>query len=488
MAIPFNDIPNTLRVPFAYVEFDNSRAQQGPAIQPYETLLFGPMLSGTAVAEVPVNVTSEGQARTLFGAGSVLFGMYKAYFLNDKVTPVTVIPQADTGTPALGTVTTAAGVATETGVVALYIGGVRVPVPVAIGDDQDDVTAAIVAAIQAEDELYVSAAIDGGNPNEADLTMKQSGEFGNQLDVRLNFLDSDSVVAGLGAITVAVPMAGGATNPDVDDVIAAMPETQFNIMVNPYLDSTNRGKLEIELDDRWGPIRQIDGVVAMSLTDSLSNLTTLGNSENSKHFSILGARGPTPSWEWSSAYGGQMAKSGQADPAKPFQTLQLVGILPPDETEKFSLLERNQLLFDGIATFTARDAVRIERAITTWQTNDAGQADTSYLDVNTLLTLSFLRFSFRTRMLTKYSRHKLANDGTRFGPGQQVITPLLGKAEAVALFAEWETAGLVEGADQFKRDLIVERNSANPTRLDFLLPPDLVNQLRVVGAQIQFLL
>ena len=91
-------------------------------------------------------------------------------------------------------------------------------------------------------------------------------------------------------------------------------------------------------------------------------------------------------------------------------------------------------------------------------------------------------------MQSKYSRHKLANDGTRFGPGQQVITPKIGRAEAVALFAEWEDAAWVEGLEQFKRDLIVERNAADPNRLDFLLPPDLINQLRVVGCQIQFLL
>jgi phage tail sheath gpL-like len=91
-------------------------------------------------------------------------------------------------------------------------------------------------------------------------------------------------------------------------------------------------------------------------------------------------------------------------------------------------------------------------------------------------------------MQSKFSRHKLANDGTRFGPGQKVLTPKGGKSEAVALFAEWETAGLVEGIDQFKRDIIVERNASVPTRLDFLLPPDLINQLRVIGASVQFLL
>jgi phage tail sheath gpL-like len=489
MTIGFNDIPTTLRVPFAYIEFDNSKAQQGPSIQPYKTLLIGTKIAaGTATVETPITVTSEAQARTLFGAGSVLFAMYKRYFQGDKVTPVTCIAQAPTGTAAVGKLSVAAGTATAAGEVALYIGGIRYGVSVAVGDIRTDVATAIVAAITAEAESYCTAVINGINAYEVDVTFKTLGEFGNDCDIRLNYLDSDSNVAGVGAITIT-PFATGATNPDIDDVIAVMPDDQFNVIVNSYMDATNRGKLEAEMDDRFGPIRQNEGLVFMAMTDSLANLTTLGNSENSKHFSIMGATGPSPYWEWAAAAGAQAAKSAQADPALPLQTLPLVNILPPQESEKFSLTERNALLYDGISTHrVVGGVVTIERLITTWQTNGAGAPDTSYLDVETLFTLSFLRYSFRNRILAKYARSKLANDGTRFGAGQKIITPLLGKAEAVALFAEWETAGLVEGADQFKRDLIVERNQSNPSRLDFLMPPDLVNQLRIIGCQIQFLI
>jgi phage tail sheath gpL-like len=52
----------------------------------------------------------------------------------------------------------------------------------------------------------------------------------------------------------------------------------------------------------------------------------------------------------------------------------------------------------------------------------------------------------------------------------------------------WEDQGLVENIDQFKNDLICERNEGDPNRLDWMLPPDLVNQFRVGGVQIGFLL
>ena len=70
--------------------------------------------------------------------------------------------------------------------------------------------------------------------------------------------------------------------------------------------------------------------------------------------------------------------------------------------------------------------------------------------------------------------------------GQVDVTPNLMKAEAINRFRDWEQMGLVEGADQFKADIISERNASDPNRLDMLLPPDLINQLRIVANKIQF--
>ncbi|KKK46930.1 hypothetical protein LCGC14_3160300, partial [marine sediment metagenome] len=67
-----------------------------------------------------------------------------------------------------------------------------------------------------------------------------------------------------------------------------------------------------------------------------------------------------------------------------------------------------------------------------------------------------------------------------------IVTPLTGKGEALGWFRDMETLGLVEGFDQFAGDLVVARNDADVNRLDFLLPPDLINQLIVTAARIAF--
>jgi phage tail sheath gpL-like len=192
--------------------------------------------------------------------------------------------------------------------------------------------------------------------------------------------------------------------------------------------------------------------------------------------------------EFAAAVTALVALHGNIDPARPFQTLAISGVLPPAESDLFTISERNLLLFDGISTAKVASGglVQIDRLVTTYQTNSAGAPDVSYLDVTTMLTLLYLRYSFRNRILTKYPRHKLANDGTRFGPGQAIVTPAVLKGEMCASYRTMERAGIVENFDLFKQHLVVERNVSDPTRVDVLFPPDYVNQLRVFALLNQF--
>ena len=84
--------------------------------------------------------------------------------------------------------------------------------------------------------------------------------------------------------------------------------------------------------------------------------------------------------------------AAEPDPARPRQTLALPGVLPPAPAERFTREERNLLLFDGISTLyaDAGDVVRIERLITSYQESPTGEADISYLDIETVRTLAYL--------------------------------------------------------------------------------------------------
>lgn len=490
MSISFNEVPANIRVPFLYAEFDNSNAVQGPALQLYRALLIGNKLAAGTDAELtPKLVTSKEQADDLYGQGSVLSQMAAKFLENNRFVELTCVAIDDDGAAvkAAGSFQLA-GVPTESGIINLWIGGKFVSVAVSTASTPTTLVAALQAAIALDADLPVDAAVNGVDDTILDLTAKNGGEFGNDIGIRHSYADGQKLPAGITS-TITV-MASGAGNPDVAQVFTVLGDTQYILMSTPYLDSVNMVKMETELLDRFGPIKQNDGYAIYAKRDTLNNLSVLGNSRNSQFTSVMISESINLPWEVSAGVLAEVAGAGQADPARPFQTLGISGLLPVPEDERFTLEERNTLLFNGLASQLVDDGgiIRIERISTTYKTNSVGAVDTSYLDLNTLLTLSFIRFDFRTLFLVKYPRHKLANDGTRFAAGQAVITPKIGKAEAIAKFRQWEELALVENIDQFKEDLIVERNAIDPNRLDFLLPPDLVNQMRVFGVKIGFLL
>ena len=159
MTISFDNIPSTLRVPFVYVEIDNSNAVQGAVIQPYKILVFGQRLAaGTVLAHVPTRVTSAAQAKTYFGAGSMLAQMLEALIDANNFTECWAVALDDdaAGVKATGTITFT-GPATAGGTLYIYIGGRRLTVGVNSADSATTIAAAVAAAINADTDLAVTA-------------------------------------------------------------------------------------------------------------------------------------------------------------------------------------------------------------------------------------------------------------------------------------------------------------------------------------------
>ncbi len=489
MTISFNSIPINIRTPGAYIEIDNSNALQGLPGIPSRMLVIGGRLSTGTVAEaVPTRVLSEDEAEAYFGRGSMLHLMFRALKANNDWTEVWAVALDDaSGSVAAAGDVTFGGTVTTAGTLNLYIAGQRVRVAVATTDGGDDVATNVAAAINAATDLPVTAAVNGETAEQVDITARNKGVTGNDIDLRVNHYPDEKLPAGL---TVAfTAMASGSANPDIADAITILGDQWFTDWVVPYTDSANLVALEAELATRFGPMVMQDASAYTAARGAHAALTTLGNARNSPHLSIIGAdNSPTAPWAWAAALGGVAAYYTKIDPARPLQTLPLKGIIAPKVEDQFTLQERNLLLYDAISTFTVNDGgmVQIERLITTYETNAQSVDDASYLDVNTLKTLAYLRFSTRARILQKFPRHKLANDGTRYGAGQAVVTPKIIRAELIALMRQWEDAGLAENIDQFKADLIVERSSTDVNRVDALIPPDIINQFRVFAANVQF--
>lgn len=484
--VSFAQIPVDIRTPGQFIEIDNGMAVQGLPNQPRKLLILGQRLAaGTVAAEVPTRIFSASQAIGQFGRGSQLARMIVAAKRANPYADMRAIALDDNaaGVAATGTLTFSGTVAAA-GTLNLYIDGVQVQAGVAAGEAAATTATNVAARINANADLPVTATAATA---AVTFTARNKGECGNNIDVRLNYYAGEALLKGL--LVAIVAMNGGTGNPAIADAIAAMASDQYSSIVMPWTDAANVTAMELELSDRWGPMSQRTGHIFGALAMAQGAAATYGSARNSPHDSFMVAyKSPTSPEIWAATLAAVCESSGSIDPARPFQTLPLPGVLPPAEVDRFTQTDRNLLLRDGISTFTvdAGGQVLIERVVTTYQVNAFGIDDISYLDLETKWTVDYIRYAVRARIALRYPRHKLTDDENEIKPGQAMVRAKDIRSVLIELFRELQDAGLVENIDQYKKDLLVVRSKADPNRVNAIIPPDVVNQFRVFAAAVQF--
>ena len=490
MTVNFKNIPQNLRVPLFYAELDNSMANSAQVVQ--RALIIGQILeSGTATPNVPVMSQGVGDAQTAGGAGSMIHLMTQAYRNIDTFGEVWYLPLSDAAesTAATGTISVTTP-PTAQGTISLYIGGVVVETPVMPTQTAAQIATALQGAIAATPNLPVSAAVAN---TTVTLTAINAGPCGNDIDLRLNYYGTSSGEVTPAGLTIAIAaMAGGAVAPTLTTALANLGDQTFDFIACPYNDTTSLNAIQALLNDvsgRWSWDQQIYGQAFAANRGTVAAQTTLGEARNDQHTSIMGFYdSPTPNWLWAAAEAAATAVSVRADPAAPLHQLALIGVLAPPLESRFDLTERNTLLYDGISTFTVGDdgTVYVERMITTYQTNAYGQADDSYLKVETMYNLMYVIRALQTLVTSVYGAVKLAANGTRFGPGANAVTPNIIRGSLIAKYTELETGAFVQDSAGFAAALIVEQNAQNPNRVDVLYPATLINQLDIFALLMQF--
>ena len=515
MPISFDTIPAQWRMPLYWVEVDPSMAGLPIIRQP--ALLVGSMIAdpdntdiydtpeaalpagvfpGDAVPNVPKPIGTQAQADRAYGEGSELASMVRAFLANNFAHELWCLPMAPLAgsTAATGTIKMDT-VAIEAGMLHLYIAGHHVGIVIGTTDTVDNIATNLAEAINDDTTLPVIAT---SATDTVTITAKQRGVNGNDITVQTNYFGKIGGQEYPPGFTLTLPatgfLTGGSGIPDPQDAIAAMGEHEYDFIALSNTDSNTLffWKQEMSQEDtgRWGWMRQLYGQLFTAKRDTYSNLILWGETQNSGMLSVMAVEpnSPSPTYEWACAYCAKAARGLTNDPARPLQTLTLNRILPAQAELRFILPELNSLSGVGLATQkTGSDRQpMIMRETTTYQLNLYSQSDDAYELCTTMATLTRLIRNQRHAITTKYPRHKLADDGTRFGAGQKIVTPKVIKAELISQYRIDEFNGLVENVQAFKEHLIVERNNMDPNRLDVLYPPDLVNQLRVFAVVAQF--
>jgi phage tail sheath gpL-like len=468
--ISFNSIPSSIRKPGKYFEFNTALAVRTLPGNLQKTLIVGQRLvAGSVAANTPVDVFSDVEAANYFGRGSVAHLMARAALKANNYLALTMIALDDAGGSAAGTKTvTFTGTATGSGSATLNVGDQQVVIPVSNADTPTVIAAALVAQIGKQPDLPYTAAAALG---VVTLTAKNKGTLGNGIVV------SASSTAASVAVAVAAGVAG-ATDPTLATALATVFAAGHNIIISAWNDATNLTALRTHLDNVSGPMEQRGAIGVYAHTGTLAASTTLAASINSGRITnYLLPTAYEQSYEVAAAYGAVIAS--EEDPARPLNTLPLTGILANPMANRLSRTEQENALYNGVtpSEIGPGDKVQIVRAITTYTLDPQGVPDISLLDLTTIRTLDYVRKACRERIALRFPRDKLS-----------ARTPAKVRSELLDVLYKLEELEIVENVDLWKDQLIVERDSQDPNRLNAKIPTDVVNGLHVFGGRLDLIL
>lgn len=430
----------------------------------------------------------------LAGPGSHLARIFASFRRQNLLSTVYILPlQDDAASVKASGFIDITGTPTASGTIALYIAGKLVPVLVTTAMTAAQAATAAAAAINADVTLPVTAT---ASSMRVTVTAKNGGLAGNDIDVRKNYFGGAGGEADVAGLAVAVtPMSGGTTNPSTGLIaaLAALPPVAYDYLIHPYSDSACLNAVRDYFSDvsgQWSPPKQLYGggfTVALKTT---AGLQTLGLARNDPHHSVGGIYDcPTDPSALAGALGGFAALTLAADPSIPARDVPLIGILPPPVQSQFQFADNETLLHSGISTFkTEGGQLLVHRLITTYQVNTFGSPDNSMLSVEKMFTLAEGLRLLRGRVESQYARVKLADDGTRLPPEANVVTPSTIKADQIAFYDSVlvKQKGWFQDTEAFAAGLVVQRNSADPDRVDELWDGIVIDQLNIFALLAQF--
>ncbi len=491
-SIAFSQVPNTLEVPGTFMEFNSANASNGAAAIPYVYLILGQMLpSGSAQPLVPVRITNgKAQADQLFGQGSMLSNMVAAAVRVNSYTETWAMPVADNaaGVAATGAITWA-GTATAAGTVTAYLGysGLIAPAQIAVtvGDTAAQVATATAAAINAVLDLPVTAAVDGTTPGKVDITARHKGVDAGTIDIRLVYEATDVIPAGLTA--TITPMAGGSGNPQPTAIVAALGDQQYQVIACPWNDPATYTAWVAEMVRRWNALLAKEGAIVTAFHGTPGTIGTQLAAMNSQFHDCYGSYNtPTPTFVESAMIGAAYAFNLAQRPNAPQKGTPLPGLMPPALADRLTFNERNTQYLEGGSSWIveADGTVVLEKAVTTYKTNAAGVADSSYHGRWVMATLMYLRPSWNDWMAAKFPNCTFADNGTPVVSGE-VTSDILAR-QTLAWYQAMMKLGYVQDFAGFKAGLLSLRNIQNHARNDQLLAPRLVGPLDIIAGQMAF--
>lgn len=492
-------------------------AQVLSTVREQRVLVVGQMLTGTAVAgdllqEVPNN---ESEINALFGAKSHLAYMIREFKKLNKLTQLDVIPLEDNGSAVQATSTIQfAGTATAAGTI--YVSAVsdknyRAEVDIAIGDTAAEVATKVQAAVAA---LATNAPFAASvSTDTVTFTASNGGTIANTW-----YVGVDGTVAGITQTITA--WASGATDPVLTDVLDPIDAIRYQTVIWP--EAYEVTTITDILDARFNVNNDVlDGVAIQTINGTLASLKTAVSSLNSQSLVAIGdktlnrddrkggalrempdavssqvaamrALRFTPDAELSQYLTTTAARDqfgGLQLATLPYFNTAMVNLPIMKAVDQFTKEEQAELNSNGVSLVGSNRAFNgmiLGELVTTYLTDEAGNADTSFKFLNTVDTMSVVREVFFENYKKRYAQTRLTNGSLVKGRDMANVESI--KAFSLEVYKSLADDALLQAGANAEKDflnnIIVELELASGTA-NIDMRPLLVSQLRAIFGTIQ---
>jgi phage tail sheath gpL-like len=480
-------IANSDKVPGVYIRVSLGVGARAAGSDPLFVVLFGNKTSsGTMALETEYDCFSEDEARSLAGAGSELFWMFKAAAAANPGVPIKLMAvTASAGTAATGTITVTNS-ATSAGTVGVTVQGEEIEIPFASGEANTAVAAAINTAINNKSDWPVTAGVASG---VVTLTARHAGPRGNFISFRCR------IIAGTGTAVAAsgVRLASGATSDDPQTALDAQQGVVRRFLVAPYSDATQLAKFKTHVDAQDEPEAGNRKIVVAGSLDTLANTTTLATGLNFSRGQLAWMEdSDLPPSMLAAALASFRAGAEGNDAAHNYCGEILPGLKPHfDKSDIPSHTELVSALNNGITPLTSLGSgeVVIVRSITTKSQDSASKPDYRVLDSHKVAVPDFIASDLELQFADSFGGMK-ASDNPPEGetPAPGVCTPAMVRDLVYdrLKFFEKESGLLDSGSvDKWAKSLVVELSKLAPGRFNIVVPADVVEWATQFAADIR---
>lgn len=503
------------------ITLDIESAIQKEQNQAQKILFIGQKLAaGTATPLTIIeDIPNDKSWDTLFDSKSILAGMLRTAKNLNQETRMDAIAVEDNVSSADATADiTIVGTASATTELTLYVGSkldYAYTISVSSGDTETVVAAAWETAINADANRIVEASAAAG---VLTLTAQNAGLEGNFIGLR--------VVGDLGGLTsITVPhMASGTLSPDISTIPSIIGTDRYQHIVMPA--SYDVSSIATWLDGRFNVNNDIrNGTLIISITDSVADGKSLGNSYDNKsldihfnkeisrtmyegsalfeldtviasQFAAIAALRLTEDANISKyttgVYGARDAYGGVHIASKPYHNTPFFNLPVIDREDGLTQEEQNELNEAGLfflGNNSARTTIIAGDVVTTYKTNPiTSQEDGSFKYQNYVDTLSSIREYFVNNCRERFAQSRLTEGDIVFD--LDMVNKTVISAYLDDLYGDLEQEGLTVAGSAALRFFKDERNKiididieTGKATIDMKVP--IVTQLREIQGVIQ---